>query len=78
MKKTYIAQFSFGEAKRGTNRTYAAAWAIFKDENSQTPLIGFARDHALAEKQIRQYRNNRSGRNWTGPSEIVPALEVVK
>jgi hypothetical protein len=73
-KKTYVAQFSFGEVKRGTNRTYAAAWAIFQRPDSEHPTTGFSGSADLARKQISTAR----GYGATGPFEIVACHEVTK
>ena len=73
--KKYTAQFSFGEVKRGTeNRTYAAAWAVFARPDSAKPMTGFSGSHQLAQAQVGRARAN----GYTGPAEIVPAVEVPK
>lgn len=73
-KKTYVAQFSFGEVKRGTQRTYVAAWAIFQTPDSAKPATGFSGSPDLARQQIASHR----GYGFTGPSEIVACREVTK
>lgn len=77
-KKTYAAPFTFGTKYRTTERTYACAWAIFKDADSQTPVIGFAARRDLAEKQIAHYQNRGNGWGFTGHAEIASVCVVAK